>query len=356
MLLSTVVVMMIITNAATSAFAGEYVAEEIGNDFLPNAISKNGEFVVGDNAANGGVPDQALLWSKAIGLIPISPVGYSTYGSGVNNVGFAVGTWVQDNSFTYTPTSGFKNLGDAGPYPYTQLKTTNDNNYSLRNSTSFAGPPTQVYLIAPDGSAIPLGTAPGVNNPIVSPGQTLNDSLEATGGSYAAAGDPWIWSPLIGMTPIPLLPGDVVGQGTAINNLGEVVGSDQSASGVYSPFSYFDGTLTALGTLGGPSAEARGLNDNGDIFGWSTTTDGSQVAFADIGGQMTDLNSEVLNIPGVTLDVAIGGDNSGDIIAESTGGDAYLLTPASAPDSGSSLILMGIGVLSLAACRARCRA
>ncbi|MGH8319124.1 MAG: hypothetical protein ACREUL_14300 [Steroidobacteraceae bacterium] len=59
-------------------------------------------------------------------------------------------------------------------------------------------------------------------------------------------------------------------------------------------------TLTDLGTLGGDTSGGLGINDSGEVTGYSTTSGGLQHAFLYNGSSMTDLGT-------------LGGDTSGGL-------------------------------------------
>lgn len=72
-----------------------------------------------------------------------------------------------------------------------------------------------------------------------------------------------------------------------------------------------------LGTLGGTNSEANGVNDAGQVVGYSHTVEGATYAFitGPNGAGMRDLNSLVDLPPGVILTEAIDINNAGQIIA-----------------------------------------
>ncbi|HOO20019.1 MAG TPA: hypothetical protein PL011_01370 [Kiritimatiellia bacterium] len=70
-----------------------------------------------------------------------------------------------------------------------------------------------------------------------------------------------------------------------------------------------------LGTLGGAQSAALGLNDNGQVVGWSLTADGAIEAFVWSNGTLTGLGF----LPGGTTSVARAINNHGQIT-----GDAYV--------------------------------
>jgi probable HAF family extracellular repeat protein len=103
--------------------------------------------------------------------------------------------------------------------------------------------------------------------------------------------------------------------GYAINNSGTVVGGSYLPSGYENAFSYNNGVMTDLGTLGGASSTAYGINDAGTIVGGSSVPSGNSVAFSYSSGAMTGLNIGALQ--GYTN--ATGINNAGVIV-----GDGYV--------------------------------
>ena len=126
------------------------------------------------------------------------------------------------------------------------------------------------------------------------------------------------------MTSLGTLPGDVSSAAYSINASGQVVGiSSNGGSGyfpanvppaLYQAFLYSGGTMTGLGTLGGASSEAYGINNAGQVVGVADTASGHQLAFLYSGGTMTNLGSIAPN----SFSVALAINNAGQITGQST--------------------------------------
>lgn len=104
----------------------------------------------------------------------------------------------------------------------------------------------------------------------------------------------------------------------AINSSGMVVGWCTSADSSYNhAFSYSNGQMTDLGTLGGSTSFANGINDEGVIVGDSYTAGNADHAFSYSNGKMTDLGTL-----GGSSSQATGINNTGTIVGSSaTTGD-----------------------------------
>jgi probable HAF family extracellular repeat protein len=87
--------------------------------------------------------------------------------------------------------------------------------------------------------------------------------------------------------------GAVAGSNTiaqGINNSGDVVGYSQNSNGGHA-FRYSGGRMMDLGTLGGVYSQAYAINDNGQVVGDAYTSVNFEQAFLYSGGAMTDLPS-----------------------------------------------------------------
>jgi fibronectin-binding autotransporter adhesin len=124
------------------------------------------------------------------------------------------------------------------------------------------------------------------------------------------------------MTDLGSLPGGLGSYATGINDSGTVVGYARIANDDHA-FSYSDGTMTDLGTLGGTSSYAFGINDSGTVVGYSHTPLGYFHAFSDptdTPGAMVDLGT----LPGGLQSFAEGINNSGTVVGEAgTSGGSY---------------------------------
>jgi probable HAF family extracellular repeat protein len=108
---------------------------------------------------------------------------------------------------------------------------------------------------------------------------------------------------------------------TGINNSGQVAGFSTTPTGAYHAFiTGQNGVgMTDLGSLGGGESIAWSINDAGQVVGLSTTATGDQHAFitGSNGAGMTDLNSLVSPPGGFVLNEAVGINNLGQILAMS---------------------------------------
>lgn len=97
-----------------------------------------------------------------------------------------------------------------------------------------------------------------------------------------------------------------------VNLQTQIVGYADTAVGTTHAFLSDHGTMTDLGTLGGANSYAYGINDLGQIVGQAQTATGSYHAFLFQNGSMTDLGS----LPGDSS-IAYRINNSGQIVGSS---------------------------------------
>jgi probable HAF family extracellular repeat protein len=112
-----------------------------------------------------------------------------------------------------------------------------------------------------------------------------------------------------------------------LNNAGDIIGQVTSGTGTTAtsnPFMLRDGEFMDLGSLGGKTGSTAGINELGQVVGASQIASGTNRAFVyEGGGMIADLNSLVTapltyNGAAVTLTSAVSVNNFGQIVATGT--------------------------------------
>ncbi|MBI4718044.1 MAG: hypothetical protein HY763_09590 [Planctomycetes bacterium] len=236
-----------------------------------------------------------------------------------------------------------------------------------------------------NGVMIDLGVLPGRQ---YAEAWDVNNLGAVCGGSSASgeAWTPFVWQGGV-MTALPHLSGQPTGDSTAfaLNDAGQIVGTSNTApvlwenGSVISLFTTYGvggvpwdinnlsqvasgdsllqldtGADTFLGTLGGNVTQAFGLNNNGQVVGWSERLPGEAVfhAFLWADGVMIDIGSlegyftssaEAVNRFGVVVGIRV--------IATETGGDngAFIFTPTNGVRDLESMIPANSGWSDLSA-------
>ena len=141
--------------------------------------------------------------------------------------------------------------------------------------------------------------------------------------------------------------------GWGINNNGQVAGYSYIAGSNVSHAFIADGSgMTDLGTLGGTHSYGWGINDSGQVVGYSSTVTGSNAAFFYDGSSMLDLcmMTDCASSGWSNFTAAYGINNNGDITGYGTidgQQHAFLLTNISAVPVPAAVWLFGSGLLGL---------
>ncbi|MGH7132952.1 MAG: hypothetical protein ACREJO_13510 [Phycisphaerales bacterium] len=134
--------------------------------------------------------------------------------------------------------------------------------------------------------------------------------VDGQSGLFLRSGGQW--------TNLGSLGGGGDGAARAVNNSAQAAGWSRNASGRTRAFLY-DGTMHDLSTLGLPQSEAFGLNDHGDVVGFSQTAGGLRHAWLWAGGNPMDLSASFAG-----NSVAYGVNQSLVVVGEGvTSGTAY---------------------------------
>jgi probable HAF family extracellular repeat protein len=117
-----------------------------------------------------------------------------------------------------------------------------------------------------------------------------------------------------------------------INDSGRVIGGSNTSSGERHAFLYENGQMKDLGTLGGGYSQATAINNSGQVVGQSSTSSGEVHAFLYEDGQMKDLGT----LGGTTMSIANAINDSGQVVGTS-GSRAFLYQNEEMIDLGNRL-------------------
>jgi probable HAF family extracellular repeat protein len=296
-----------------------YTIHDLGPNFLvnqrPHAINNLGR------ALGFNFDYHVLVWDPATG---IRDLGQAT-GIAINDAGQVLGAaqlWDSDGTVTPIPVYGIaltgtdQVIGSAGGFPGTRI--------GLWDRVS------GVQDLGPLGS---LG-GDGYDDDT----RDANASALVVGESDLPGDDfvhAYVWDSQNGMQDLGTF-GPPGARGwsyaNAVNAAGQVVGGAELDGGPFAIHAFlYDGTIHDLGTLGGDSSIAKGINDMGVVVGRAYVNFFQPHGFVYSNGVMTDLNNLIDPGSGLSIYDAYAINNAGWITADAVDAQGHqhslVLTP-----------------------------
>jgi probable HAF family extracellular repeat protein len=339
----------------------------LGGTFAaPDGLNDAGQVVGESQTANPNNHGDPFLWDSSNGMQDLGTLGgppnslADNSGHSINSQGMVAGQAAVDSvvSHAFFYSDGTKT--DLGKLPgvYSQY---NSAAYGLNDAGQVVGYANfigvfyeRAFLWDSQNGIQNLGTlgegqfsfAYGINTS----GQVVGDS-DVFEGSLEHA---FVWDSQNGMQDlnslIPPNSGLELHQARAINDAGQIVGNAGDYPQIQA-YVYNAGTVTGLGFLPGfDNSFATAINNAEQVVGYVTKNGASGAhAFVYAEGAMADLNDLVSPGSGLTLAVATGINNAGQIACSAKDAMGHLHAVLLTPDAGGAPGRVGSGVFRLSA-------
>ncbi len=343
-----------VLTATPAAIFSMYTLTDVGTfgGAITSATGINSSGDIVGFSDNPNVGTRAFLWRNGT-MTDLGTLGGSCCAAayGINDSGTVVGMVTPSQiPFRYTSVSGMVRLGPFSPLTLNEVDAINGTGQIVGQGQDFNVPSAPfVAMIYYNGTVQRLApTELGPSWP-----QAVNAFGQAAGFTYDFDPNNTHACLFSGgqVYDLGILPGGFRSEAEGINDSGQVVGFSVTTNFDERAFIYSAGTMTDLGTLGAPGgySHAYGINNAGQVVGES---DGRAFIYT-AGGGMVDLNS-VTNLGGfMVLRQARAINASGQIAGYGDFSDgnehAFLLTPTTSnhPPFFTGEVSLGNGVYYL---------
>lgn len=203
--------------------------------------------------------------------------------------------------------------------------------FSVATAINASGDLTGYYMPAAGLRAYRYGDSVGLTTIEALPGGTftIGQAIAADGevvgyGNSSAGQRAWRTGPGLGVLPfVPQALSAATSSACGVNSAGQLVGSFTTSGGDHAFRLESNGSLTDIGTLGGPTSSACALDGDGRVGGQSATGTATHAfLFASAISDVDAFNSTVSRVAAIANGVAVGTFNS----ATSAGARAFVST------------------------------